>query len=305
MALHAPSWPLVGQDSMIAASNDLSITDCASEQRQPSNSNSNDHEWARFLASLNHHDQDPSPGNGIDLGNLDLNDNITTHFGSMENLMHTDPLPSSSTATSSAPSVLDTNTAPPQHQDNFMAWPSMEYGGYMQDTTAWSAPPLQQQQEYPMKYENGDFTYPSNALGIQMPPTSNPIYQPGALHYDQAFMSQESPAYGDEYHQDMGGMWDRQKQSLPPHDDPFGDDDDDAEPEDSTDPCYAQLLHRCLKEAPGHTMALKELYDWVALHSQKAKDQKNRGWQNSVRHNLSMNAVSQAHLSECTSSTAY
>jgi len=60
---------------------------------------------------------------------------------------------------------------------------------------------------------------------------------------------------------------------------------------DAADPCYAQLLYRCLKDAPGHIMALKDLYEWVKEHSQKAKDQKNRGWQNSVRHNLSMNAV--------------
>ena len=57
------------------------------------------------------------------------------------------------------------------------------------------------------------------------------------------------------------------------------------------DPCYAQLLYTCLKQADGHMMTLKDLYDWVATHSQKARDPKNRGWQNSVRHNLSMNHV--------------
>ena len=60
----------------------------------------------------------------------------------------------------------------------------------------------------------------------------------------------------------------------------------------SVDPCYAQLLYRCLKEAPDHTMALKNVYEWVRQHSQKARDSSGTGWQNSVRHNLSMNAVS-------------
>jgi hypothetical protein len=46
-----------------------------------------------------------------------------------------------------------------------------------------------------------------------------------------------------------------------------------------------------LEEAPDHTLSLKEVYEWVLQHSQKAKN-KDRGWQNSVRHNLSMNAVS-------------
>lgn len=86
------------------------------------------------------------------------------------------------------------------------------------------------------------------------------------------------------------GSWDRPDPILFP-DDTNGNDDDDDEG-DAADPCYAQLLWRCLKETPGHTMTLKDLYDWVASHSSKAKDPKNRGWQNSVRHNLSMNAVS-------------
>lgn len=59
-----------------------------------------------------------------------------------------------------------------------------------------------------------------------------------------------------------------------------------------TDPCYAQLLYGCLLEAPDHTMSLKDVYSWVCQHSQKARDSTGTGWQNSVRHNLSMNAVS-------------
>jgi hypothetical protein len=58
------------------------------------------------------------------------------------------------------------------------------------------------------------------------------------------------------------------------------------------DPCYAQLLYRCLREAPDHTMTLKDVYKWVRQYSQKARDSAGTGWQNSVRHNLSMNAVS-------------
>lgn len=73
-----------------------------------------------------------------------------------------------------------------------------------------------------------------------------------------------------------------------PEEDELGDDLDGAE---AADPCYAQLLYRCLKEAPDHTLSLKELYHWVSEHSQKAKDTTSKGWQNSVRHNLSMNAV--------------
>lgn len=58
------------------------------------------------------------------------------------------------------------------------------------------------------------------------------------------------------------------------------------------DPCYAQLLYKCLEEAPDHTMTLKNVYEWVRQHSKKARESSGTGWQNSVRHNLSMNAVS-------------
>lgn len=57
------------------------------------------------------------------------------------------------------------------------------------------------------------------------------------------------------------------------------------------EPCYARLLYSCLMGAPDNTLSLKDLYEWVRQHTQKAKDPKNKGWQNSVRHNLSMNAV--------------
>jgi hypothetical protein len=62
------------------------------------------------------------------------------------------------------------------------------------------------------------------------------------------------------------------------------------------DPCYAQLLYRCLRDVPDHTMALKDVYSWIRQYSQKARDSTNSGWQNSVRHNLSMNAVSFKNL---------
>jgi hypothetical protein len=62
---------------------------------------------------------------------------------------------------------------------------------------------------------------------------------------------------------------------------------------DNSDPCYAELLRQALMEKKDdHTMLLKDLYEWVRTHSSKAQDPSNKGWQNSVRHNLSMNAVS-------------
>jgi hypothetical protein len=54
---------------------------------------------------------------------------------------------------------------------------------------------------------------------------------------------------------------------------------------------YAQLIYRALMDAPGHTMILRDIYSWFRLNTDKAQDEDTKGWQNSIRHNLSMNGV--------------
>lgn len=65
---------------------------------------------------------------------------------------------------------------------------------------------------------------------------------------------------------------------------------DEAAP-DSNEP-YNKLLHRCLLEAPNYERLLKEIYEWFKQNTDKGRDPKHKGWQNSIRHNLSMNPVS-------------
>ncbi|KAF2787409.1 hypothetical protein K505DRAFT_421799 [Melanomma pulvis-pyrius CBS 109.77] len=54
---------------------------------------------------------------------------------------------------------------------------------------------------------------------------------------------------------------------------------------------YAQLIYRALLEKPGHTMILREIYNWFMENTDKAADKETKGWQNSIRHNLSMNGA--------------
>ncbi|MCJ1409084.1 hypothetical protein MMC19_003161 [Ptychographa xylographoides] len=54
---------------------------------------------------------------------------------------------------------------------------------------------------------------------------------------------------------------------------------------------YAQLIYRALKSVPGHRMVLKEIYEWFERNTEKAKNNSSKGWQNSIRHNLSMNGA--------------
>jgi len=114
-------------------------------------------------------------------------------------------------------------------------------------------------------------------------PSSNqilPISDVPALEYDS---TSDETAYGRRQWTDSP-MPDEMESLVAP-----GDLDDSLE---NSDPCYAELLRQALMEKKDdHTMLLKDLYEWVRTHSSKAQDPSNKGWQNSVRHNLSMNAV--------------
>lgn len=54
---------------------------------------------------------------------------------------------------------------------------------------------------------------------------------------------------------------------------------------------YAQLIYQALLQADGHTMILRDIYDWFIKYTDKPVASETKGWQNSIRHNLSMNGV--------------
>ncbi|KAH7377382.1 hypothetical protein BKA66DRAFT_422378 [Pyrenochaeta sp. MPI-SDFR-AT-0127] len=54
---------------------------------------------------------------------------------------------------------------------------------------------------------------------------------------------------------------------------------------------YAQLIYQALLQAPNHTMILRDIYDWFRMYTDKASASETKGWQNSIRHNLSMNGA--------------
>lgn len=53
---------------------------------------------------------------------------------------------------------------------------------------------------------------------------------------------------------------------------------------------YAQLIYRAFMSRPNKSMTLQEIYQWFRDNTDKAKSA-GKGWQNSIRHNLSMNGV--------------
>jgi hypothetical protein len=65
------------------------------------------------------------------------------------------------------------------------------------------------------------------------------------------------------------------------------------EDEEATDgKPYARLIWEALMEAPGHRMMLRDIYTWFLQNTSKPRESGGNGWQNSIRHNLSMNKVS-------------
>jgi hypothetical protein len=58
---------------------------------------------------------------------------------------------------------------------------------------------------------------------------------------------------------------------------------------------YAKLIWRALMSAPDHSMVLQEIYQWFRENTTKGSSD-TKGWMNSIRHNLSMNAVSTLHI---------
>ena len=64
--------------------------------------------------------------------------------------------------------------------------------------------------------------------------------------------------------------------------------------EDATDDKpYARLIYEALMQAPGHSMMLRDIYEWFRHNTTKPQESGTNGWQNSIRHNLSMNKVGQ------------
>ncbi|KAK0104433.1 hypothetical protein ONS95_004724 [Cadophora gregata] len=53
---------------------------------------------------------------------------------------------------------------------------------------------------------------------------------------------------------------------------------------------YAKLIYRALMSRPNHSMVLQEIYQWFRENTQKGSAV-TKGWMNSIRHNLSMNAA--------------
>ncbi|KAI0601607.1 hypothetical protein F4775DRAFT_605699 [Biscogniauxia sp. FL1348] len=72
--------------------------------------------------------------------------------------------------------------------------------------------------------------------------------------------------------------------------DPGHADASDGEEGSKVDEPYARLIWRAFMSRDRHAMTLQEIYQWFRDNTEKTKSE-SKGWQNSIRHNLSMNAA--------------
>ncbi|KAH0597657.1 hypothetical protein MHUMG1_05037 [Metarhizium humberi] len=70
---------------------------------------------------------------------------------------------------------------------------------------------------------------------------------------------------------------------------PPSDSTESGETEKPDEP-YAKLIYKAFMTRPNYSMTLQEIYQWFREHTTKAVTETG-GWQNSIRHNLSMNAA--------------
>ncbi|KAJ5751872.1 hypothetical protein N7520_008789 [Penicillium odoratum] len=142
----------------------------------------------------------------------------------------------------------------------------------------WDEPPIDsisRELEQAMKLEDSDGTFPSTPTALTSPSTTSHYSFPNSPCHSSGTPSESTSIMVD-------------------HTSP-GTSSEFSEGDPPIDPPYSQLIFRALYECENHMMPLQELYAWFKNNTNKGKEQGN-GWQNSIRHNLSMNAVRTLHF---------
>lgn len=132
--------------------------------------------------------------------------------------------------------------------------------------------------------ENGD---PNNHMwGVDLLPPMETFETSPASQSESVV---ESPASMDTP-RDTPSSQNLESRSVPSSASPPSHSTESGETEKSDEP-YAKLIYKAFMSRPDYSMTLQEIYQWFRANTRKALTETG-GWQNSIRHNLSMNAVS-------------
>ena len=161
--------------------------------------------------------------------------------------------------------------------------------------------PLDYTSSCPRVYDDIDFTSLPSDMSASYPPATF-FHSPPEIHSTLSLPDTSTPELmqlNDDYDPNYGRHVKREDQLnyTSPYSDmsrastPYSIGHEEDNPIDKEQP-YAQLIYRALLAAPDHTMVLRDIYDWFRTYTDKAANSETKGWQNSIRHNLSMNGVS-------------
>ncbi|KAJ5212293.1 uncharacterized protein N7498_003939 [Penicillium cinerascens] len=125
---------------------------------------------------------------------------------------------------------------------------------------------------HPAQLETSEGNSLGNFLALRGTPPSPPI----------SISSQQSSSIS------VNSMGHTDPNTLPDSNSPRTSLGDHNEGDYNTDLPYSKLIYRALKEADGHKLSLQQIYEWFTKNTNKGRDN-TKGWQNSIRHNLSMN----------------
>lgn len=188
-------------------------------------------------------------------------------------------------------------------QESSLFVPNSAYAGYAQQVQNGLAYNTNTSLAYPIQYSprayNGlSFSGLPSDMATSYPPATF-FHSPPQLHDTLSLPDHDVPDLvqlnddfdmqydkQDDQHDYMGSYPDMSRASTP-----YSNMHEDNNPIDKEQP-YAQLIYRALLDAPNHTMILRDIYDWFRRYTDKAAQSETKGWQNSIRHNLSMNGVS-------------
>lgn len=126
----------------------------------------------------------------------------------------------------------------------------------------------------PAQLETSSGNLLGNSLALQGPPPSPPI----------SISSQQSSSIS------VNSMGPTVPNTVADSSSPRTSLGDHSEGDLNADLPYSKLIFRALKEAEGNKLTLQQIYEWFTKSTNKGKDN-TKGWQNSIRHNLSMNKV--------------